>query len=86
MACAAQLTVAVQNSTSFNSYGSSSPEMNSNDYITRFMESHSTTNMSCNLDVSDIEEIKQQVVRLWQTINTAFEGPDFRVSVFLQVE
>jgi len=50
------------------------------------MESHGTTNMSCNLDVSDIEEIKQQVVRLWQTINTAFEGPDFRVSVFLQVE
>jgi len=38
------------------------------------------------LQVSNIEEIEQQVARLLQTIITAFEGRDFCVSVFPQVE
>ena len=34
------------------------------------------------LQVSNIEEIKQQVADLWQTFNTAFERRDFCISVF----
>ena len=45
----------------FDSYGPSSPEMNSADYGTRFMELYGIMNMSCNLRASNIEEIKQQV-------------------------
>jgi len=38
------------------------------------------------LQASNIEEIKQQVAGLQQTINTSFERRDCRVSVFPQVE
>jgi len=38
------------------------------------------------LQVSNIEEVKQRVDQLRQTINAAFAGRDFRVSVFPQVE
>ena len=81
MVCATQLAVAVQNFIN-DSYGLSNTEINSKDYITRFMESYSITNMCC----KHIEEIKQQVARLLQTIITTFEGRDFCVSVFPQVE
>jgi len=37
------------------------------------------------LQASNIEEIKQQLAELRQTINTAFERRDFRFSVFPQV-
>jgi len=71
----------------FDSYSSSSPEMNSNDCIGRFMESCDITNMLLQLlQVSDIEEVKQRVDQLRQTINAALEGRDFRVSEFTQVE
>jgi len=46
------------------------------------MESYGVVN---ELQASNIEEIRQQVAELRQTINTAFERRDFRVSVFLQV-
>ena len=39
-------------------------------------------NREYELQASSIEEIKQQVVLLWQTINTSFEGRNFCVSVF----
>jgi len=35
---------------------------------------------------ANTEEIKQQLVELRQTINTAYEKHDFRVSTFLQVQ
>ena len=72
----------------FDSYGPSSPETNSNNYITRFIESYSIINMGCNLQVSNIEEIKQQVAQLRKTIDTAFERHNFCISVFVfpQVE
>ena len=38
------------------------------------------------LQDSNIEEIKQQLAGLRQTINTAFERRDFRLFVFPQVE
>ena len=38
------------------------------------------------LQVSNIEEIKQQLADFRQIIKTAFERRDFRVSAFLQVE
>jgi len=63
--------------------------MNSNDFSGRFMESCDITNMLLQLlQVSDIEEVKQRVDvdQLRQTINAAFAGRDFRVSVFAQVE
>ena len=53
------------------------------------MESCDITNMLLQLlQVSDIEEVKQRVDvdQLRQTINAAFAGRDFRVSVFPQVE
>ena len=53
------------------------------------MESCDITNMLLQLlQVSDIEEVKQRVDvdQLRQTINAAFAGRDFRVSVFAQVE
>jgi len=40
----------------------------------------------CELQVSNIDEIKQQLVKHWQSINTAFESHDFCVSVFPQIE
>jgi len=51
------------------------------------MESCDITNMLLQLlQVSDIEEVKQRVDQLRQTINAALEGRDFRVSEFTQVE
>jgi len=38
------------------------------------------------LQVSNVEEIKQQLAELRQTINTAFEKRNFCVFVFPQVE
>ena len=38
------------------------------------------------LQVSIIEEIRQEVVELWQTTNTAFERRNYCVQVFPQVE
>jgi len=35
----------------FDSYGPNSPEMNSDDYSTRFMESYSITNMCCKSEI-----------------------------------
>jgi len=66
----------------FDSYNHSIPEMNSNDYITRFMESYSIMIWVASYN---IEEIKQQLTEVWQTINT-FEKHDFCISVFPQVE
>ena len=49
------------------------------------MESYISVNISCNLQVRNIEEVKQRQVELFQTINTAFKRCDFHVSVFCQV-
>jgi len=51
MVCATQLAVAVQNFIN-DSYGLSNTEINSKDYITRFMESYSITNMCCKSAIS----------------------------------
>ena len=40
----------------------------------------------CGLQASSMEEIRQQVAELRQTINTVFERSDFHVSLFPRVE
>jgi len=62
----------------FNSYGPSSPEMNSGDYGTRFMESHSIVNMSCKSAILKKSSNKS----LYS--GKPFEGCDVCISVFPQ--
>jgi len=59
---------------------SNSPELNPIDY--------KSTSMQCyELLVNKIEEIKQQLIEVWQSSNTTFELKDlifiFRISYFL---
>jgi len=61
-----------------------SPEVNSYDYSTRVYGV--IRHYEYELQVSNIEEIKQQLAELRQIINTAFARRDFRLSVFPQVE
>jgi len=62
----------------FNSYGPSSPEMNSGDYGTRFMESHCIVNMSCK------SAILKKSSNKWLYSGKPFEGCDVCISVFPQ--
>jgi len=80
---ATQLAAAVKNYF-FDSYGHTSPAMNSNDCINQIYGV--IQHRECELQVSNTDEIKQQLVKHWQSINTAFESHDFCVSVFPQIE